>query len=501
MKQWLIILFIVPMLLLAACNHIEIETDEKIGAPENNAIPIKGTWIIEKSISLAKEDTEGKKQDKWLGEKAEFGKDYVFFAQELCEHPQYKIKNVDAGYYFLYTYKADAGKLGIKSAKVDVITITSGDKLFYEFVRIDASQLILSMGNRMLYLKKLSDELEENKAPTGGRQGSAENSQNKMEAFRYHSGVVLGLRSLKESGFDKSKLPGQNGERVFYKTLWISADYKRLRPVLEMDNLFLPRRNGFWKVGVTREVQTNGLNDSLFAYPVDNEININNINDNASLISSTSKKSILFIGNDYMALEYTVQEKDREAFHRLKVLPVDNIESNKGVKISEILGESGKEAMFHAAQAYFSAQNKENRDGVESTPDEESFTITRKNGHWMMQGRLNARAKRFMDHDADFNIPVIPPKNMISYDDLAVSWNVIKSKVPTALDAYTSPNKDIAVIICKNVIYIYTINNGDLSHKPANQIPIQEGAMVVMAEWAVGDYVNMWEESFLNELN
>ncbi len=53
----------------------------------------------------------------------------------------------------------------------------------------------------------------------------------------------------------------------------------------------------------------------------------------------------------------------------------------------------------------------------------------------------------------------------MNYDDLQLSWNSVKSKIPNALDAYTSPNKDIAIITTEKELYVYTIDNGKLSNK------------------------------------
>ncbi len=66
----------------------------------------------------------------------------------------------------------------------------------------------------------------------------------------------------------------------------------------------------------------------------------------------------------------------------------------------------------------------------------------------------------------NFNIKAIPPKEVVYYDELSIPWNRIKSKVPEALDAFTSPNEDIGIVITHNDIFIYTIEDGEFSNKP-----------------------------------
>lgn len=114
---------------------------------------------------------------------------------------------------------------------------------------------------------------------------------------------------------------------------------------------------------------------------------------------------------------------------------------------------------------------------------------------WIFKGRVN-----YIENSSylyrDFNINILPTKELISFDELLVPWKEIKSKVPEALDAFTSPNEDIAVILTYGYILIYRIDNGTLSDEPIERIKLNSGEKVVMAEWALGKYSLLWEEQF-----
>jgi hypothetical protein len=127
---------------------------------------------------------------------------------------------------------------------------------------------------------------------------------------------------------------------------------------------------------------------------------------------------------------------------------------------------------------------------------DENFYLQRRTGHWIFKGRIN-HEKDVKKTAYDFNINIIPPKNLVSFDILCISWNKIKDKVPDAIDAYTSPNKDMAVILSSTKIYIYSIEDGKLCEKPLAKIKLAESDSVVMAEWATGWYVDKWEECFM----
>jgi hypothetical protein len=74
----------------------------------------------------------------------------------------------------------------------------------------------------------------------------------------------------------------------------------------------------------------------------------------------------------------------------------------------------------------------------------------------------------------------------------------MKDRVPDATDAFTSPNNDIALVITKAKLMIYRIRPGQLSETPIAEIQLSEGTEIVMAEWALGSYVDSWEASFIN---
>ena len=126
---------------------------------------------------------------------------------------------------------------------------------------------------------------------------------------------------------------------------------------------------------------------------------------------------------------------------------------------------------------------------------EDNFTLERRNGNWTLKGRLNLG-----DRYEEFPIGLSPVGKLVNYDELHVTWDSIKERVPMALDAYTSPNKDLLIVVTGNFLMIYTIENGEISEKPVKKIDIKKGESVIMVEWATGGYVARWEKSF-NQLN
>ena len=167
------------------------------------------------------------------------------------------------------------------------------------------------------------------------------------------------------------------------------------------------------------------------------------------------------------------------------------------MKISDISGQIGKEAFLEGASKEIQLEDgKYKNSSIDLNPNEESFGLFRRNGHWIFKGRFN-----FIENTKyvykDFNIKSIPPKEVVYYDELSIPWSAIKMKVPEAIDAFTSPNDDIIVILTHNNILVYLIDEGEIADIPVAKIKLKTAERVVMAEWAIGRYPVLWEEEFL----
>lgn len=114
---------------------------------------------------------------------------------------------------------------------------------------------------------------------------------------------------------------------------------------------------------------------------------------------------------------------------------------------------------------------------------------------WIFKGRVNYMEDGNYQYK-DFNINILPTKELISFDELAIPWKAIKAKVPEAVDAFTSPNEDLAIVLTYGHILVFRIENGELSDEPIERIKLNSGEKVVMAEWALGKYSLLWDEQF-----
>jgi hypothetical protein len=180
----------------------------------------------------------------------------------------------------------------------------------------------------------------------------------------------------------------------------------------------------------------------------------------------------------------------------LSIQPVDSLPNVKSVKISDMLGEAGLSAMEAGRNKVLGSAEIKKASIINSDLTEENYGLFRRAGHWLFKGRFGYGNGGKVSYK-DYNINIIPPSKLVFFDDIYIQWTDVKDRVPEAVDAYTSPNGDIALILTKTRLYIYGIEKGKLEKDPLKKIDLKSGETIIMAEWASGRYVENWEKSFL----
>ncbi|GAA0744890.1 hypothetical protein [Clostridium oceanicum] len=483
-RKFFLLLIFISTFFLQGCMKFQDSKGENIISPNNTSIIIKGTWKI-KSIKYDNhsEDKEDKFNPKSLiGKEAGFSYENAVISDEICKNPKYKIKKANLKNYLINKFDNNIySKFKNPNQDVDIISISSEDKFFHEIIMINEDTLLATLNNVVFQLEKVNDDFNINLKNIEKHSKSTykKNSSDK----EINTVFLLGIKNdlAKSENNKDSRQPEKE-----YKTIFISSKNGKIDVIDKIQNLLVPRKDGFWKV----EVKRNENKDNIYSYPVlknNNKSKDKGINPKNLMKNSEIYKEILFIGNEYICTENNeyFDGKPNGKLHNLKVLPIDNVYNDTGIKISDIDNENGDKNFLSSAQRYLSSANKDDIKNLEEYPNERNFFLARTNAHWILQGRLHNVKE--IDKYKDFNIAMNVPKELVNYDKLNVSWNSIKSKVPDAEDAYTSPNQELAVILSPHNIYIYSIEQNKLSSNPVYKIPNNKGK-VIMAEWATGDY-------------
>jgi hypothetical protein len=486
---------------LTACNNFDLTTTTKV-TPPKVAIPVDGVWRVERYAFSALSKMAEEEASGWIGQEASFKEQKVVLPDDKCDKPEFKIKSVNTKTYLYNNYKSFMETLGINQNEIQIITITSSENYFRDIIKVDDNTIGIVKEGVFFFLSKQSTETRINKDDAGDEKKI---SHKEMQPFRksYKSGFLLGLKSYKTVNY---KLPFINENKPIlepvYRTLWISYDGS-IEEISELPFLFVPRRTGFWKLEVQRKITSNSGLDLLLAAPIGKESKTKDM----KVINAINKefydlKSISFVGNDYVCYERDSENTTKidnkpSSSHSLEVVPLDTIYTGSEIPIvaSKILGEKGIEGLNSGAKSYLRTISEENRKLLKDTPSPTNFGIFRQNGKWLLRGRLDYLSPSEKYQFADFNIPLAAPENLVNYDSLFPSWEVIKQKVPSAVDGYTSPNKDIAVVLTKSKLLVYAIKQNVLGGTPLKEVDLKNSEVSVMAQWALDDYVKLWSDA------
>lgn len=473
------VVIVLISIFLQGCSQIDINVENKITPPKYSELHVKGVWKIKEYKSLNNE-IDKEKFKNYIDKVVIIDENIAAVDKEICLNPEYKIKNVSANNFFEYRHNIDHKSIGIKEENIDIISASDSKQLFYDFIKISDNQLALYKDQGLLLMNKISNDTNEYIDKLNLNNTNKRLNDQFEEDKLLRSGVLLGLSS---SNLDDSKSR--------YKTLWISSRNRKLQNTIELSQLLVPRRSGFWQVGVNREAKDGKFIQNLYAHPVIEFIEKGTLSKDENTIQEYLKRNITFIGSDYICTE--IEENGQ-----LQVLPIDNISMAKGVNISDLMPENVNDTLARSVNAFRAIQDKNKADKLEKQMRKDNFTVARGNGHWILKGRLNYSSSNSSRNFEDFIIYGVPPSTLVNYDELCVPWSEVKAEVPEAIDIFTSPNKEIALIVSKNYIYIYSIVNEQLSEEPIGKIKIGEDDSIIMAEWATGDYVEKWTEIIMN---
>ncbi len=141
-----------------------------------------------------------------------------------------------------------------------------------------------------------------------------------------------------------------------------------------------------------------------------------------------------------------------------------------------------------------------NDERLNPQPDERNWGLIRRRGLWVLRGLLDYSSEAYRGQFAHFDIGFSPTTKLVGYDQLSVIWEKIKALVPSARDAITSPNKNLLIILTKDHLLVYSISL-DSNLKLIQKMALIPNEFLIMAQWAIGEYVDKWNATIKDFLN
>lgn len=484
------------------CMSFQYESSSRISRPAVNSSPLQGTWQVRECLTRSPGTPQESKADQLTGMKASFSNDAFVFGDYVWNDIVYKTKKVSAEEYFLHSYDDAVQKLDINNKDLYVVQVSSGEKYLYEFARIDDNIIVASIDSNLYYLNKTSDDFSNTATKIAGSEGPDEVLGSDGDSKELNTGIFLSLR------IPRNTTPSNSGtakEEYRYQTYWIGFSGGILRPVLTAPDVFMPRKDGFWRIKSRKAGDSSSASDTISAVRMTASGSKSKLSgkegfSNYNNSDMTRSRAILYVGNDFICFEdtYYLTEKSKRVLVKkeLRTLPIDSMDDIEGIKLSDIAGQSGTMAFEEALSDLIKNTGKSGINTLDESSIEKNFALYRKMGHWFLKGRINF-GKEYPVPYSDFNLNLLPPSNMVKYDELQVPWTIIKDRIPQTVDAYTSPNKDISLVFTRNQLSIYAVSGNDISDMPLMQFSLPEGSSAIMAEWCTGNYMKSWEKAFV----
>ncbi|GAA0119648.1 hypothetical protein ACV3P7_07785 [Clostridium perfringens] len=498
MKKIFVIFFTIISFFMTGCSPKESFDISKITPPESDNIKILGEWEVVSKLHDSDENNSSSISGAFhlgKGDIVNISKDGVVANDISIVNPSFKLKRMERDVFFKEIDNIsikDEIKDTIKSEYIDVNSIYDSNKTYLSIISINDSEAYLLLSDNLIKLKKVSDVVPKQAVKESENAGIANKtkSENSIspEYYQKDVGILLGLK-------EPAHIEDDNLEEASYKTLWISVINNELQPVMVLNNsLLLPRINGFSNISLSSRLDDGKIENKLKVTSKKKDPNdkkeIKGEKNTAGIY-----EEITFVGNDYIGLEsYSGSDDFRGTFNEYSIIPIDTMDTHKSMDIVNLFG---KEQEGNYNKSENNAIQKYDIDGREyySKNKYSNITLQRKNGNWHLEGILNE--KNSLDYPKTFDININPVPILINYDTLAVPWSQVLSLGRDVRDVVTAPNGKIAITLAKDKLSIYKVIDGRIGER-LGEININNDEKIVMAEWAVGDYVKYWDETVEN---
>lgn len=483
------------LFLLCSCELIDYRKTEQVETPTNNTPPLTGEWRVEDIILDPHAYRPEVRMNHFMDKRAFFSQEIVAFFEDYALNPGFRMRKVELNAYLSHFYNVQSEEIGLENREVTIVSVFGEDKLPYEVIKYGEEKLVLYHQNSFFFLTKVSDEVTKEKVDVYIQEKLEEPAMlTDSYSITPSSGLLLGVRVPKRTV--------DSVETYEYKSVWIAIEEKDTPSVLQMEDLILPRKRGFfWKVGVDRYEEDGILLHKLFAIRMGEKdghstVKRNYGNSEFDAILENKRLPSLpvvlpliervdYAGNDYIALErknYVTGQSER------RMVTVEKLGTEDYVSFRDLAKKSTGELITN------SSLRQLEREGNFTISDYD-YGLERWSGHWTFFGR--AQLENSTKNYQDFYLNFFPPKEVVLYDEHKLSWSMLQSTFPDMTDAFSSPTDGVVVIRKGNALFVYPMDNRIIRDKILMKVELPENSEIVLSEWAIGRNTDLWTKFFL----
>ena len=315
-----------------------------------------------------------------------------------------------------------------------------------------------------------------------------------------HAGVLVGLRNDEGTGF---------------RTLWLAPGNGAFAAT-EVAHLIVPRRTGFWRLGVAEacsqgqwEMQEPGwalfLTEYLFAVPVDLEpvVEVDSTQQPAGacrrepvVCEDRREARVEFVWPDYVSLDNRAVYEcgvHPDAEVRYAVRSLDAV-AERGLPLGDVLGLAATDAYVRAyrwAQQQHLAMWEDTGSCEVFDPDERNWRVVRDSARWRVRGWGDTH--RLCGVGFDVPVEVALPAAIVggSGGERGLPASLTR-RVPDLVDAFWSPASELALGVTAGELLLLSRPLATEGTAPLLRVPLGPREAVVLVEWATGSQVDRW---------
>ena len=471
MKSKKIFLLLV-LVLLTACSNVRVRVSDTLELPSLDKAPLEGKWTITKTIFTEENKLKDFSYREYIGKDSIFSIHGVVVGDTFLKEPSFKIRRVDSDEYLKTKYKTSKEKLGINSDYLYIVDVYDQDNLYFQVLREKDDLAYLDLNGVFVQMKKTSDQVVEKDIE------KFSHLKGKTRANRQKPGKN-GLLLAVQYGDEEDRNPFR------YKTYFFRINGQNLEGVEEINQLLIPREDGFYTVHNKRiqgkaeardVIQFEKLADSK------EEGEDSEVKTPPSIGNRQVLRSILYISPKYISLEnFTPSTGERS----LGFYAIGSMETPSRLGFSNLV--EGGESIYRSQAKYFLPPESS------YNVDEKNFALYRDQGIWKYKGRIRFTVAEDYLYK-DFPLSTLVGSDLSKYNRLPSPFEQLKASVNENFDdALFSPNQEILFGLEENRISVYNIDNGEVNKNPTREIYLPKNAKIVMTEWALGQFVDQWQ--------
>lgn len=339
-------------------------------------------------------------------------------------------------------------------------------------------------------------------------------------AIHLESALLIGFRT------DQKELVSASSKRTnrhsTYRTMLIAPNEQQIEVIAEGDGLLVPYKQQFWFINGRTAYSDHMTFHTLDIHPAGAESSFSSKATLAKELEINGAQeyqyieSVLYAGNELISvsevekshnskeasLDGQLRVRKLEQLAQLDRKPLANQDNSDSISLQQLFGEQADSAIKAALeQSAHSVHVISDGQHIKGEPLGNNWAIVRQNMRWVPMIGIPTPTQATDGDDLNmwsyelYELDSLPlTEDLISFDSICCTWDEIRSQVPNALDAYSSPNRDMIAIISEDELKIYPLVQEKIGASEMLSIPLEEGETPVMAQWATGQYVSIWKE-------